>query len=159
MKNNKITPWYSMATLSVLVVFAGTASGQRLYIHVDRDTGNISAVPSGNFELDGYSITSSAGLLDPAAWNSLADQGAEGWAEANPRNQQLSELNWAGAGAVASGQPVSLGSPFNSAGVVPSQEDLGFQYSTPDGVLHDGSVQYTGASQRAGKAHPNVRGT
>jgi len=150
MKNKKMTAWFSMATLSVLVVCAGTARGQRLYIHVERDTGNISAVPSGDFEVDGYSITSSAGLLNPDAWNSLADQGAEGWAEANPRNQQLSELNWAGAGAVAAGQPVALGSPYNSAGVVPGQEDLGFQFSTPDGVLHAGSVQYTGASQVPG---------
>lgn len=147
MKKETMTPWLSLATLALLV-FAQTASGQRLYLDVDRETGSVNAVPSADFEVDGYTITSASGLLDPTSWNSLADQGSAGWAEANPRSQQLSELNWEGAGGVGTG--LELGSPYNSAGVLPSQEDLALEFSTPGGDLITGGVVYSGASQVPG---------
>ena len=104
MKNKKTTPWCLVAIVGFLLVSTGTAKAQRLYLIVDRDNGSVEAVSSADVNVDGYSISSPAGRLNPAGWNSLADQSVPGWTEANPRNELLSELNWAGSSPLAAPQ-------------------------------------------------------
>lgn len=144
--------WFMQTTLPALflLVSAATAHGQRLYANVDRATGEIEVLTTGDLAVDGYTITSPSGLLDLDAWTSLADQSAPGWAEANPRSEQISELNWEGSGTITAGNPVSLGNAYMAAGVFPADEELGFEYSTPDGEAHVGGVIYSGPSQVPG---------
>ena len=144
---NKILQFNPLGmALAAILFVAGTTHAQRVYLVVDRDTGELSAVSSESVEIDGYSIFSSDELLDPEAWNSLADQGAPGWVEATPRPAQLNELNPSGASELAAGQAVSLGSAYNGAGVAPSDESLSFQFAS-SGVVQDGSVFFTGTPQ------------
>lgn len=145
MNKNLLTPTL-LATTAVLWALAGTAGAQRVFLLVDRDSGELSAVSSSAVEVDGYSIFSDAGRLDPTTWTSLNDQSVPGWVEANPRDVQLSELNWTGASSIGS-EPVSLGPAYNGSGVPPTEEDLEFQYSSPAGTVLGGSVHYMGAPQ------------
>jgi len=144
--------WFLQTTLPALCLLAtaATAHGQRLYANIDRATGEIEVLSTGDLEVDGYTITSPGGLLDLEAWTSLTDQAAPGWSEANPRSEQISELNWEGSGTITAGAPVSLGTAYMGAGVFPVDEELGFEYSTPDGVTHIGGVIYSGPSQVPG---------
>ncbi len=147
MKNTKTAPWFSMAIVGVLLVSSGTARAQRVFLIADRATGSVEALSSADLEIDGYSISSPAGRLDPDAWNSLTDQSVAGWREANPRNGLLSELNWEGSTSLAAREPVSLGAAYAGGQILPRDEDLGFQFTTPDGAVHDAAVYYTGLSQ------------
>lgn len=143
-------------TLCLMVAFAvvfaatGVTQAQRLYLQVDRNTGTVSAISSGDIQVDGYTIRSAGGLLDPEGWNSLSDQGVEGWSEANPAASHLSELNWAGSTGLTAGVAVQKGTAYNPAGVLPEAEDLEFEYSTPDGVFGTGDVIYSGIPQVPG---------
>ena len=141
--------WLLNTTLPALFLLAPTATayGQRLYANVNRATGEIELLSTGDLEVDGYTITSPTGLLDLEAWTSLTNQSLPGWTEANPRSEQISELNWEGSGVIPVGGPVSLGNAYVGTGVFPVDEELGFEYSTPDGTMHIGGVVYSGPSQ------------
>ena len=68
----------------------------QLVLTVNRTTGEISFRNPGNnpIEIDGYSILSDSGSLDPTGgWNRLADQGFVGWEDASSTTESLSELN------------------------------------------------------------------
>lgn len=138
---------HTLVTAAAMFWAAGAVDAQRVYLMVDRDSGEINAVSSVDIQIDSYTIKSLGGTLNPETWNSLSAQGADGWTEAQPRNQQLTELNWPSTGALAAGQPVSLGNAYAGAGVAPSDEDLRFEYGTPHGAFGVGSVRYTGAPQ------------
>lgn len=149
MKNNNLT-LSLLAAFAVLFTATGIVNAQRVYLIVDRDSGTLRTVSSGNINMDGYEVRSDAGMLDPENWNSLTDQGAAGWSEANPRPQQLSELNWEGFAGLPGGLELELGNGYSPAGVLPKDEDLEFFYSTPEGVFGTGNVVYEGTPQVPG---------
>lgn len=141
-----------MTLACVLLVSSGTATAQRAYLLVDRTTGAAEATSSAAIAVDGYSVTSAAGLLNPETWNSLQDQGAEGWTEANPNANQLTELTLVNGG-LQPGTNVALGMPFKPGeAALPSQEDLEFKVTIPNadptvpGSILNGFVVYSGAS-------------
>lgn len=144
MKYNKLKFSFFMAL--AVIVTAGTARAQSVFLIVDRDTGAVDAVSNGDIDVDGYTISSPAGRLNADGWNSLADQGAAGWSEANPTSSDLSELNFTGSSAIVAGQTVSLGTAYNSVPVLPSDEDVSFEYSA-GGAVNAGTVHYMGATQ------------
>lgn len=122
----------------------------RLAIVVNRNTGEITLKnpTAATVDLDGYSILSPTGSLDPAngSWLSLADQGASGWQEAGPLPTVLSELNPTGSLAVAVNESHSLGSAFapNPPAFGVNVSDLQFQYATLGGDIFTGVVEYIG---------------
>ena len=113
MKNKKLTPWVFM-TLCGLLVSSGTAVAQRVYLVVDRETGDAEAISSDTVSIDGYTISSPSGLLDTQEWSSLDDQGAAGWTEANPKPTRLSEFTL-GSSELTAGEAVGIGQPFVGA--------------------------------------------
>ena len=137
--------WTMMALVAVL---GGSTSifAQSAFLVVNRETGALDVVSNGNLDVDGYSITSPAGRLNPESWNSLQDQGLAGWEEANPNSQGISELNWTSSSVLNGGEMVSLGSPYNGGAILPAQEDVAFSYSIAAGDTQPGIVHYTGAS-------------
>ena len=126
------------------------AAATPLTLTVDRQTGDVSIrnPGSGTVGFDSYSIRSASGSLDPAngSWNSLADQGLNGWLEATQIATHLAELNAAGGLQIAGGGERPLGNPYapdyTEFGVA-GPEDLQFQYSSSAGVVN-GIVQYVG---------------
>jgi hypothetical protein len=98
--------------------------------------------------IDGYSIRSDSGALDPNNWASLQDQGLTGWHESNVGPTQLNEMNENGSIPLHTGGNKGLGAPYLPTAVpfgqAPSSGDLVFQYTTPGGPTVDGFVQYEG---------------
>ena len=124
---------------------------QLLRLTVNWDTKAISITNSGTTDvtIDGYSVLSAFGSLNPAhgVWNSLADQSVSGWQEAGPTVNALSELNPNGSLTIAGGQTRTLGTPFNPT--IPSEfgvspEDIVFQYGKPTNEKFTGVVEYLG---------------
>ena len=107
------------------VLFIGE-SANNLTLYVDPATGNTTLVNTSTFDamIDNYQILSAAGSLDPAAWNSLADQALTGWEEANPSANQLVEINFDVELNVASGDTYDLGALFTPG----MAEDLLFEF-------------------------------
>ena len=128
---------------------SGPSNAQDLVLSVNRGNGETTLSNGGASatDFDGYFIDSANGLLSPAGWTSLASRGVAGWAVANPTAQHLTELNLVGTSGLEGGAAVSLGGAYNGLHVLPSQEDLGFQFTTPNGNVHDGVVQMVGASR------------
>lgn len=142
MKYQQITTWF-FAAMCGLLVSSGAVQAQRLVLLVDRESGELQATSAADVTVDGYTITSAAGRLNPEAWTSLNDQGLDIWTEANPKDTQLSELTLEST-TLAGGDAVSLGNAYTGGPTLPHQEDLAFQYSAADGVLRDGTVVYQG---------------
>lgn len=120
-----------------------------LAARIDRGSGQLQLrnTSAASIVFDGYSLSSAGGHLSPGGWQSLADSGTPGWAEANPSASRLSELNSIGALTLAPGETVALGSPY---GFVPTAlgeayvEDVRLRYFTPDGESLLGDVEFTG---------------
>lgn len=140
----KSVVWVAFAAMAVSLVAVEQSQAQVSAV-IDRATGNISLSQSGGGSslLKGYTLVSESGFLSPDTWNSLEDQSISGWGEANPRPQQLSELNLEESTALADGDSWSLGNAF--VGVVPpSGEDVTLEYWLADGSILTGAVEYTG---------------
>jgi hypothetical protein len=124
----------------------------RLILNVNRGSGAVSIenAVGDNIDLDGYVIRSPSGLLDPSdgVWQSFDDAGVGAWEQANPSNSSLSELNPSGALSIAAGTSHSLGTPFNfqPTGLGQSGDELTFEYSTLDGQILNGLIEYSGPS-------------
>lgn len=122
---------------------------QLAVLNVNRDTGVVSLTNPGTtaVPIDGYTITSTLGTLNGAAWNSLTDQAALGgtWRESPATATRLSELKRTGVGSLAPGQTISLGTIFTPtpASIGLPTEDVTLRFSSPAGV-QDGFVTYTG---------------
>src|SRR5262249_59430059 len=108
-----------------------------LVLNVNRDTGamTISNPNAPNIALDGYSVRSASGKLDPVAWSSLDDTNSLGgdWRESNASVNQLAELKPTTFGTVNGSTNVAIGNAYNpngSAFGVP--EDLTFDYTATD---------------------------
>ncbi len=120
-----------------------------LAARIDRGSGQLQLrnTSAESIVFDGYSLTSAGGHLSPDDWQSLADAGSPGWAEANPSASRLSELNPIGALTLAPGETVALGSPY---GFVPTAlgeayvEDARLRYFTPEGQTLFGDVEFAG---------------
>jgi hypothetical protein len=125
------------------------AVGNRLVLTVDRASGatRIENPLGAPIVLNGYDISSANGLLSPAEWDSLSDTGigGAGWQEANPAAEHLSELNLLGSHSIAVSASRNLGEAYLAGAIRRQDEDLVFQYSTPDGRVLDGIVEYLGA--------------
>ena len=113
---------------------------------VDRVTGkaHLRNVVGGPLDLKGYSIRSELGLLSPENWTSLNSQGLEGWTEANPRTQQITELNLVSSSTLEVGESLDLGNAYNGGATHPRDEDVTLEFTTSDGRILDGILEYTG---------------
>jgi hypothetical protein len=121
-----------------------------LVMTVNRDTGVVRITHPGasNINLDTYTVASSQARMAPAAWTSLADQGAfsGSWNETATSTASVSETRPTGNGVAAGGADVSLGSIYNALGgtFAATSTDVSFQYSDKEGRIVDGVVNYTG---------------
>ncbi len=117
-----------------------TGDVNNIVLYVDPATGAAALDNQSPFgiNLDFYSIASAAGSLNPAGWDSLSDQAIGSWDEATPTATRLSELSPVGSTLFASGSLTELGNLFNVGGV----RDLTIKFTSPDGTLYDGIVEY-----------------
>ena len=119
-------------------------------LEVDRVTGGVKIVNMGTGPLDikGYSMSSEGELIARArgaSWDSLADQGMSGWAEANPtRTTRFSEVNIGGSTTIPANGSIDLGTPYSGIGAGPRDEDLQFEFILGDGRVGKTDVVYTG---------------
>jgi hypothetical protein len=68
-----------------------------------------------SLNVDGYTISSANGSLNPAGFNGFAARSIPGWASYAPSANALSELNLTGSKTFGPGQAQVLGSPFPTA--------------------------------------------
>jgi hypothetical protein len=135
------------------------ARSQTLALEVDTVSGQVRLTNRtiSSVEINGYELTSAAGSLDLAGWNSLSDQNldavdgpdagtavgngvGETWDEAaGSSNFALQEGFLFGSTILPAGGAQSLGSAFDASINV---EDLSFKYRRTDGTLVDGGVDY-----------------
>ncbi len=122
--------------------------GNALVLTVDRTlgTGTIENILGDPIVIDGYVIRSENGLLSAGAWQSLAASGTggEGWSAAPGSANRLVELNLTGSASLAAGEVVDVGAPYAGGFVRPGNEDLRFEYTTTDGQIRQGLVEFTG---------------
>lgn len=130
--------------------FFADLNAPKLKLVVDRRTGTV-AIHNGTGEaidVDGYSIHSAGDSLNPAAWSSLADQSLAGWQEANAAAGRLSELNPTGSLLFGNATVANLGHAFathaTSIGQASEASDLRFEYTTANGDIRNGVVEYVG---------------
>ena len=97
----------------------------------------ISNTSGQELDLTFYRIESEGGSLTANRWNSLADQGIDGWVENNPSDNALTESNFAGSTLLADGGQLTLGRAFNRR-----EEDLVARVGTTDGLLNLLNVEY-----------------
>lgn len=117
-------------------------------LSIDRTTGatSIMNVVGDTLELTGYSLFSDNGLLQTDGWSSLATQSVAGWEEANARDEAIGELNVAATSPLIAGAAaLTIGSPYKSGNIHPTDEDVAFLASFADGSVVNGLVEYTGA--------------
>lgn len=116
--------------------------GNALVLTVDRTSGDgtISNVNGTAIEIDGYAVTSDGGLLAPAGFTSLGGT----WTTKDGTANVVAELNLTGASTLDAGTTISIGSPYAGGPARPAQEDLHFQYTSPNGDIRTGIVEYTG---------------
>lgn len=127
---------------------------QQLVLKVNRATGAMS-IETGTetVSLDGYTIRSNLGGINPSQWNSLQDQAVSDWRESPQGGTEtlVSELKPTTSTAVTSGSSLQLGNAFEKplATVFGTQEleDIEFEYFQPDGTVVQGQVVYEGDKQ------------
>ncbi len=124
----------------------------RLTLRVNRVTGDIRILGHSleDIDLSYYEITSAGNSLDDTNWNSLADQDFEaggppsgagdGWEESGGvGTHALAEAFLLGGSTISIDVSVSLGRGYDSS---EDAQDLAFTYSTIDGTVLDGDVEY-----------------
>lgn len=125
---------------------------QEPVITVNRQTGEIKlknfSSDAGTVDFDAYTIRSANGSLG-GTLDGLADQGTSGstWFEANPTATGLGELNGTDSLSLLANQEISIGNVFQPptpSAFGENNEDLSFDYGTPDGGLFNAEVVYEG---------------
>jgi len=120
----------------------------RLILSVNRATGvtSFENAIGADIEIDGYTIGSPSGFLDPGGWNSLQGAGVGDWMEANPTSNNISELEPFGTSSIAAGQSFDIGAPYNfvPTAIGESGDELTFSYHVPGVGTVDGIVEFTG---------------
>lgn len=140
MKSIQLTAWLALRTLCILSL--GNAEGvAQVTLSVNRADGSVVMLGEAT-GLDSYMIGSENALLSPDSWNSLADQGIEGWVEENATASVLSELN--PSGSIDLTGSLNLGNAYTGTTAAPRDEDLSFRYANADGHVVDGLVEYVG---------------
>jgi len=118
---------------------------------VNRDTGAISLAnqSAGNIQLKGYSISSAAGSLNPAAWTSIdADNTFDPngtWTPQSSTSLQIAESVTGGTldgGSLAAASSRGIGTPW----IKTPFQDLTFGFTLGDNSTATGQIQYTGAA-------------
>jgi hypothetical protein len=115
-----------------------------LVLNVDPETGAGAISKLSPFfptpEVKGYSIRSMSGSMTPNSWIGFQDSGnaGDGWEEANPQPDHLSELNLDSSTEFATNTLISLGNFFAPGGT----PDLVFEYITAAGHVLLGTVEY-----------------
>ncbi len=160
-----MTSRYKQAAVALLawIVAPCVESSAQAVLSIDRDSGSVVFRNDNTTEqinFDGYEITSTLGLLDPAVWSSLSDNLVANWQEAsNASENGVAEFNpVAGESAeLLAGQSVSFGNAYktdvsaamSAVGFGNDYEDVSFRYADAiannfvDGV----AVEYTGAER------------
>jgi hypothetical protein len=119
----------------------------RLVLTVNRVSGAVAMenVVGDPIDIDGYSIGSAAGNLDPAGWTSLEGAGTPDWREiGSPSASLLAELNPTGSSTLNVGNQFSMGSAFQATSFG-QPEDIAFEYTSPgSGEIITGVVEYIG---------------
>src|SRR5690606_4769514 len=111
-----LTPGTGNEWLTGAIAYTGTPMYNNLVLTIDPATGaaTVTNDSSTAISLDGYSLSSGSESLDPASWNSFADQNFPNWRESGPRPGALSELKPTGGTTIQPGEVLSLGRPFVS---------------------------------------------
>lgn len=133
-------------------LFSFTGLADRLQLIVDWGTGEIQIANNGGetLSVDGYTIISPAGRLNPTDgnWLSLQDQGLAGWDEADNSNSfRITEFKTAGFQLFAPGSRVALGRPLvvtppaKFGDAVETAIDLTFEYSLAGGEVERGVIR------------------
>jgi len=109
-------------------------------ITVNRESGMVELTNAGGFAVDGFSISSANGFLNPTELTAPA-----GFTPSNSTGNLVTGLNWEGSASFPA--TLNLGALFSPVGVVPaSSEDLTLEYTRPDSTeAFTGVVEYTGA--------------
>ncbi|MEN1678284.1 MAG: PQQ-dependent sugar dehydrogenase [Planctomycetota bacterium] len=142
--------WLLTKTDGFIRRLVGGGSVAGLELVVDRGTGGVVLrnASDGPIEIDGYTVGSALGALDPTngAWDSLQDQAFPGWEEANATATALSELLSVGGFSIASGAQVPLGTAYASTQTAFGEFalDVTLEYRTADGQIAEGTVLYQG---------------
>lgn len=141
-------------TRTGIVNYIGSQNVNNLTLLVDPTTGQTQIRNTSGFpiSLDGYTVTSTFGAIDSAQWSSLDDQNAAGgdWQEANATLNRISELKFAGAVNLSTGQSLSIGNAFNETA---GKQDLGFQF-----ILSGEQTARTGAVVYGAITAPSIPG-
>lgn len=130
------------------LVSVGLQSFAVLTINADTGATSFSSPSGAPIDIVGYSILSSNGLLNPAGWNSLDNQGVTGWDEAGMSDATaLSELKFDAGGLVVGAASTSLGSTYIAPTEFGVASDIVFEY-VEQGATESttGIVQYSGSS-------------
>ena len=111
----------------------------RATLLVDTDSREARLVNTTEKDLDltFYQITSESGALSDRTWESLADQGVEGWLENNPSGNSLTESRFEGSTSFADAARINLGRALRRR-----VEDLVARIGTADGLLNLMNVEY-----------------
>jgi len=129
---------------------------QRLVLSLDRETkiGSITNPGTTPIAIDGYTIQSTVGSVDPNGWSSLDAQGFDGdsWAATGPggsSSNALAELNPLSTSSFPASHSTPIGSIFDPNFITLGQEteDLTFSYTMPGFDSIEGVVDYVGDKQ------------
>lgn len=121
--------------------------GNTLIVTVDRQTGEavVNNVIGSGITLASYALQSGAGSLNPAGLASLNTSGTAGtgWTPGPQTSNVLAEQKFDSTFTLGVGDTVSLGNAY-ALGVTPGGEDVRFDFTTTDGRVLQGVVEYTG---------------
>jgi hypothetical protein len=125
-----------------LVQYEGPVNNMLLRVDPETGEGAISNLsPLYNpADLKGYSILSASGALLANTWSSFTDSGdaGEGWREANPSANALSELNLLDSTPFPTNTIIPIGTIFDTDGL----RDLAFEFIDANGAVQQGTVEY-----------------
>ena len=132
-----------------------TPNFELLSLSVDRGTGEtiLNNTAGQAVTMNSYQITSAAGSLDPAGWDSFEDQDlpgfpagdgtGDGWEEGGSVDpSSIVEAYLQGSSTLSADAALQLGDLF--AGGASEDEDLSFHYIVPGSGMQRGIVDYTG---------------
>ncbi|MBN1852312.1 MAG: hypothetical protein JW829_06295 [Pirellulales bacterium] len=137
-------------TVNAIVIVA--IPQEILSIEVNTTTGQVALMNASAADLDikGYSIDSMAGSLNPAGWSSLQEN--PGFGNGDPADgigweqlgaglsTRVGEYNLQGSSIFGPGGTVSVG--LGGLFTPGSAEDLSFQFTTTDGLIREGLIEY-----------------
>jgi hypothetical protein len=115
----------------------------RLTLQINRTNGKGTLINNSttSLVLDGYSIESAAGSLNPAnntGWKSLQDQSVTGWQENLATTNRLAETALTTSTTITAGGQLALGNLFTTG----HAEDVKGRISTTDGLVNLLNVQF-----------------